>query len=67
MKTTDSAELRDNYLALSLQYERLAAILEKAEPAAKPGESLRRQFLTDTWIRGRRPPSKRPTAISDIG
>ena len=50
MKTTDSAELRDNYLALSLQYERLAAILEKAEPAAEPGAMPKRQF----WRRFRR-------------
>ena len=27
---TDSAELRDSYLALSLEYERLAKILDKA-------------------------------------
>jgi hypothetical protein len=27
---TDSNELRDSYLALSLEYERLAQILEKA-------------------------------------
>jgi hypothetical protein len=33
MKTVDNAELRDSYLALSLQYERLAAILEKSPPA----------------------------------
>ena len=37
MNTVDSAELRDSYLALSLQYERLAAVLEKAESAADPG------------------------------
>ena len=28
IETVDSAQLRDSYLALSLQYERLAAILE---------------------------------------
>jgi hypothetical protein len=32
---TDSRELRDSYLALSIEYERLAQILEKSE--AVPG------------------------------
>jgi hypothetical protein len=30
---TDSRELRDSYLALSIEYERLAQILEKSEAA----------------------------------
>ena len=34
--TVDSTELRDSYLALALQYERLAAILEKGEQRAEP-------------------------------
>ena len=34
--TADSAELRDSYLALALQYERLATILEKGEERAEP-------------------------------
>ena len=40
--TADSTALRDSYLALTVQYERLAAILEKSttapaeEPAAIP-------------------------------
>lgn len=29
---TDSAELRDSYLALSLEYERLAQVLERSSP-----------------------------------
>ena len=33
--TVDSSALRDSYLALALQYERLAAILEKGERAAE--------------------------------
>ena len=33
--TTDDARLRDSYLALALQYERLAMILEKSERAAE--------------------------------
>ena len=41
-KTTEDPELRDSYLALSVQYERLAVILEKsaagqeATPIRKP-------------------------------
>ena len=31
---TDSRELRDSYLALSLEYERLAQILEKSAASA---------------------------------
>ena len=50
MNTVDSAELRDSYLALSLQYERLAAILEKAESEAQPAAFPKRQF----WRRFRR-------------
>jgi hypothetical protein len=37
-KATDSPALRDSYLALALQYERLAVILE-AEPPEQPGAS----------------------------
>jgi len=29
-RATDNAELRDSFLALSLQYERLAVVLEKS-------------------------------------
>jgi hypothetical protein len=50
MNTVDSAELRDSYLALSIQYERLAAILEKAESEAQPAAFPKRQF----WRRFRR-------------
>jgi hypothetical protein len=41
-RATDNAELRDSFLALSLQYERLAVVLEKsaagqpATPIPKP-------------------------------
>jgi hypothetical protein len=39
--TTDSAQLRDSYLALSFEYERLAKILEQSAlldgPAGKSG------------------------------
>jgi hypothetical protein len=30
--STDSSELRDSYLALAIEYERLAQVLEKAAP-----------------------------------
>jgi hypothetical protein len=50
MNTVDSAELRDSYLALSLQYERLAVILEKTASAADPAAVPKRQF----WRRFRR-------------
>jgi hypothetical protein len=37
---TDSAELRDSYLGLARQYERLASFLEKAASAPKPEAGL---------------------------
>jgi hypothetical protein len=40
ISTVDSTALRDSYLALAIQYERLAAILEKGERAAEePAET----------------------------
>jgi hypothetical protein len=36
---TDSAELRDSYLALSIEYERLAQILDQSAPASATPES----------------------------
>jgi hypothetical protein len=41
---SDSTELRDSYLALSLQYERLAVVLEKSAPADEPVVLPKRQF-----------------------
>jgi hypothetical protein len=36
---TDSAQLRDSYLGLALQYERLASFLEKAAASAPKPEA----------------------------
>ena len=43
---SDSAQLRDSYLGLALQYERVAGILEvRAPPAASaPKDSLQASF-----------------------
>ena len=35
-KATDSPALRDSYLALAIQYERLAVMLEEASRASNP-------------------------------
>ena len=42
---SDSAQLRESYLGLALQYERVARILEvRAPPASAPADSLQARF-----------------------
>ncbi|MBV9018833.1 MAG: hypothetical protein JO058_24560 [Alphaproteobacteria bacterium] len=60
---TDSAELRDSYLALSIEYERLASLLEiaaSASPAsaAKPDEPAAEKAQSQRRTRSRSAPTR---------